>query len=109
MWSIEPGVYLIPTAGGEPRRLTDKGRNPHFGASGERVYYTEDAQPAKESEPAHELVSVDLHGKDRQVHAQVALCDANGSLARRTLAGVPRELPRVRSARCRRADSSSSR
>jgi imidazolonepropionase-like amidohydrolase/Tol biopolymer transport system component len=70
LWSIDPGVYLIPTAGGEPRRLTDKGRNPHFGASGERVYYTEDAQPAKESEPAHELVSVDLHGKDRQVHAK---------------------------------------
>ncbi|MGH8177820.1 MAG: amidohydrolase family protein [Steroidobacter sp.] len=63
-------MYLIPTAGGDSRRLTDKGRTPHFGASGERVYYTEDAQPAKESEPAHELVSIDLNGKDRQVHAR---------------------------------------
>lgn len=70
LWSIDPGIYLIPTAGGEARRLTDKGRTPHFGQSGERVYYTEDAQPAKENEPAHELVSVDLNGKDRQLHAR---------------------------------------
>jgi imidazolonepropionase-like amidohydrolase/Tol biopolymer transport system component len=70
LWSMDPGVYLIPTAGGEAKRLTDKGRNPHFGAASDRVYLTEDAQPAKESEPAHELVSVDLNGKDRRVHAK---------------------------------------
>ena len=69
-WSVDPGIYLIPAAGGEARRLTERGRNPHFGASGARVYYTEDAQPAKEKEPAHEFVSVDLNGKDRRVHAK---------------------------------------
>jgi imidazolonepropionase-like amidohydrolase/Tol biopolymer transport system component len=70
LWSLDPGVYLTPAAGGEPKRLTDKGRNPHFGAAGDRVYLIEDAQPAKESEPAHELVSVDLNGKERRVHAR---------------------------------------
>ena len=70
LWSVEPGIYRIPAAGGEPRRLTDEGRDPHFGASGERIYYTADASPATEKEPAHELVSVDLNGKDRQVHAK---------------------------------------
>ena len=69
-WSIDPGVYLVPTAGGDARRLTDTGRRPHFGASGERVYYTEDAPLPTEKDPAHELVSVDLNGKDRQVHAK---------------------------------------
>ena len=70
LWSVDPGIYLIPTAGGEARRITERGRNPHFGATGARVYYTEDAQPAREKEPAHEFVSVDLNGKDRRVHAK---------------------------------------
>ena len=70
LWSTEPGLYTIPTAGGDLKRLTDKGRYAHFGAARDRVYYTEDASPAKENEPAHELVSVDLDGKDRRVHAR---------------------------------------
>jgi imidazolonepropionase-like amidohydrolase len=68
-WSIDPGVYLVPTAGGEARRLTESGRRPHFGVSGERVYYTADAPLPNEQDPAHELVSVDRNGKDRRVHA----------------------------------------
>ena len=70
LWSAQPGIYSIPAAGGEMRRLTDKGRDPHFAASGKRIYYTEDAASAKETEPAHELVSVDANGKDRRVHAR---------------------------------------
>lgn len=69
-WGLDPGLYLIPTAGALALRLTDDGRAPHFGASGERVFYVEDAEPARESEPAHQLVSVDLNGKDRRVHAR---------------------------------------
>lgn len=70
LWSSAPGIYRLTLGSGAMMRLTDKGRDPHFAASGERVYYTEDAQPAKESEPAHELVSVDINGKDRRVHAR---------------------------------------
>lgn len=69
-WSAEPGLYRVPTAGGELQKLTDTGRNAHFIDSSDRIYYTEDAEPAKEGEPAHELVSVDARGQDRRVHAR---------------------------------------
>ena len=76
LWSARSGIYQIRRRGGEARRLTDKGRNPHFGASGDRIYYTEDAHRRRKAEPAHELVSVDLNGKDRRVHATRELRDA---------------------------------
>jgi imidazolonepropionase-like amidohydrolase/Tol biopolymer transport system component len=69
LWSTEPGIYRVAAAGGALQKLTDKGRDPHF-ASSDRIYYTEDAAPAKENEPAHDLVSVDANGKDRRVHAR---------------------------------------
>ncbi|HEY0681452.1 MAG TPA: amidohydrolase family protein [Steroidobacter sp.] len=69
-WSIEPGLYRVPTAGGELHKLTDTGRNPHFVDGSDRIYYTEDADPAKEAEPAHQFVSVDAEGQDRRVHAR---------------------------------------
>lgn len=68
MWSIDPGVHVIATTGGDMRRVIDEGRYPHFGMSGDRIYYTHDLPPL-EGKPAHELVSVDLNGKDRRVHA----------------------------------------
>src|SRR4029079_10243241 len=34
------------------------------------IYFTLDKDPPKESEPAHELVSVDANGQDRRVHAR---------------------------------------
>jgi imidazolonepropionase-like amidohydrolase/Tol biopolymer transport system component len=70
LWSTDPGIYKVAASGGDDVRVTDKGRNPHYGAKGDRIYYNEDAQPAKEGQPAHELVSVDLNGKDRRVHAR---------------------------------------
>lgn len=70
LWSTEPGLYRVAVAGGEPQKLTDKGRNAHFVDASDRIYYVQDADPAKEAEPAHELVSVDAQGKDRRVHAR---------------------------------------
>lgn len=70
LWSSDPGLYRVASSGGPMQRLVDKGRNAHFAASGSRIYYTEDAQPEKETEPAHELVSIDTNGKDRRVHAR---------------------------------------
>jgi imidazolonepropionase-like amidohydrolase/Tol biopolymer transport system component len=69
-WSAEPGLYRVPSAGGELQKLTDQGRNPHFIDASDRIYYNEDADAAKETEPAHELVSVDSQGQDRRVHAR---------------------------------------
>jgi len=70
LWSDLPGLYRIATAGGEMQRLIDVGSNPHFVAGSDRIYFTEDLRGAKESEPAHELASVDAAGKDRRVHAR---------------------------------------
>lgn len=69
-WSVEPGLYRVPTSGGELQQITDKGRNPHFVDASDRIYYNEDADQAKETEPAHELVSVNAQGEDRRVHAR---------------------------------------
>src|SRR5688572_1880998 len=70
LWSDQPGLYRIATAGGVARKLTDTGSNAHFVAGSDRIYYTDDLSGAKESDPAHELVSVDPNGKDRRVHAR---------------------------------------
>jgi imidazolonepropionase-like amidohydrolase/Tol biopolymer transport system component len=69
LWSNDPGIYRLPVDGGAAVRLTDEGRDPHFVGNDGRIYFTAD-KPPKESEPAHELVSVDANGQDRRVHAR---------------------------------------
>jgi imidazolonepropionase-like amidohydrolase/Tol biopolymer transport system component len=39
-WSGEPGVYVAPVQGGEPRHLMASGSSFHFGAAGDRMYFT---------------------------------------------------------------------
>ena len=70
LWSADPGIYRLAVDGGAAVRLTDEGRDPHFVGNDGRIYFTSDKSPAKESEPAHELVSVDANGQDRHVHAR---------------------------------------
>ncbi|MCA1749039.1 MAG: amidohydrolase family protein [Sphingomonadales bacterium] len=62
-YSGESGVYLVSAAGGQGERLTDDGSSPHFGASNDRVYMT------VSEEEKQKLVSVNLTGDDRRVHA----------------------------------------
>jgi imidazolonepropionase-like amidohydrolase/Tol biopolymer transport system component len=62
-WSAETGIFRVPAAGGAATRITRNGDNPHFGAAGDRVFIevTEEQQ--------RRLVSVDLSGEARRVHA----------------------------------------
>jgi imidazolonepropionase-like amidohydrolase/Tol biopolymer transport system component len=69
LWSADPGIYRIAVDSGAATRLTDEGRDPHFVGNDGRIYFTSDKAP-KETEPAHELVSVDANGQDRHVHAR---------------------------------------
>jgi imidazolonepropionase-like amidohydrolase/Tol biopolymer transport system component len=69
LWSADPGIYRLAVEGGAAVRLTDEGRDPHFVGNDGRIYFTADKAP-KESEPAHELVSMDANGQDRHVHAR---------------------------------------
>ncbi|MFM8377406.1 MAG: amidohydrolase family protein, partial [Phenylobacterium sp.] len=62
--SAEPGVYRVAASGGAMTRITDRGGNPQFGAASDRVFVIEG--DAKESR----LVSLDLNGEARRVHAR---------------------------------------
>ncbi|NBW75087.1 MAG: amidohydrolase [Sphingomonadaceae bacterium] len=62
--SAEPGVYRVAATGGELTRITENGGNPQFGAANDRVFVMEG--DAKESR----LVSLDLNGEARRVHAK---------------------------------------
>ncbi len=70
LWSADPGIYRLPIDGGAAVRLTDEGRDPHYVGNDGRIYFSSDKSPAKETEPAHELISVDANGEDRRVHAR---------------------------------------
>ena len=62
--SAAPGVYRVSSSGGAITRITETGGNPQFGASNDRVFVMEG--DAKESR----LVSLDLNGEARRVHAK---------------------------------------
>lgn len=64
LWSLDPGIYTVPAAGGEPERLVADGAAPRFGPAGERVYFQ-----ASDDDGAA-LKSVDLHGEDERTHAK---------------------------------------
>lgn len=66
-WSENPGIYVVPTAGGEARRVTRDGTDPHFSAADDRIFLT------VSEDDAQKLVSVDLNGEARRVHASGAL------------------------------------
>ncbi|MFN9032542.1 MAG: amidohydrolase family protein [Alphaproteobacteria bacterium] len=62
--SAEPGVYRVAASGGGMTRITEVGANPQFGLANDRVFVMEG--DAKESR----LVSLDLDGEARRVHAR---------------------------------------
>jgi len=66
-WSEAPGIYIIATNGGDPRRVSRDGGAPHFGASDDRIFMTVSDGDARQ------LVSIDLNGEARRVHASGAL------------------------------------
>jgi Tol biopolymer transport system component/imidazolonepropionase-like amidohydrolase len=66
-WSREPGLYVIPTDGGEPKRFSDSGFAPQFGAGDERVFFLEGVDDTELA-----LKSVDLDGHEERTHLQGA-------------------------------------
>ena len=62
LWSRDPGVYRIPTAGGEPVFMTDDGTTPQFGAANDRVFLSH------RDGDKQTLISVDLDGDDERTH-----------------------------------------
>jgi len=64
-WSLEPGIYVVPAEGGEPKRVSKSGFNPQFSASGERVLFSDTVE-----ETQLVLKSVSLEGHDVRTHLQ---------------------------------------
>ncbi len=69
-WSSDPGIHLVPASGGASRRIVASGSNPQFGADADRVFM-EVSEDQK-----RKLVSTDLNGRDKRVHAQGTLIDS---------------------------------
>jgi len=64
-YAIDTGVFIVDADGGEARRVTDSGTNPHFGADGDRLYVTRIGEGSQ-----RELVSIDRNGEAPHVHAR---------------------------------------
>ncbi|NUP95032.1 MAG: PD40 domain-containing protein [Planctomycetaceae bacterium] len=64
---FEPGIYIVPAAGGEPRRIAKSGTNPSFGADPERVFLRVGRGSSDADRLA--LISLDLNGGDERTHA----------------------------------------
>jgi len=62
-WSMDTGVLLVPSSGGEAREITSDGSNPHFGSRNDRLFVT------RRGEDGRSLVSVDLYGEKERTHA----------------------------------------
>ena len=62
-WGENPGVYRVAASGGAPERVADNGAKPQFGADSDRIFMVAAADGKSQ------LVSTDLHGQDKRVHA----------------------------------------
>lgn len=63
-WGRDEGIYMVPASGGTPELIERGASNPQFGDSGERLFMTVESEDDK-----LQLVSTDLSGEARRVHA----------------------------------------
>lgn len=62
-WSMDTGVFMVAANGGDARKITSDGSNPHFGSRSDRLYVT------RRGETGRSLVSIDLEGDKERTHA----------------------------------------
>jgi imidazolonepropionase-like amidohydrolase/Tol biopolymer transport system component len=65
-FSVRPGIYLLPSAGGELKLVCSDGEYPSFSSDGKRVYYQSGGTFF--GNLTKELKSVNLEGKDERTH-----------------------------------------
>ncbi len=66
LWSREPGLYSIPTRGGEPTKLRASGSNPQFANESDRVFFV-DRNSGKDADNLG-LYSIGMDGKEVRQH-----------------------------------------
>lgn len=64
LYADESAIYVIPTSGGAPTRVTKKGALPMFGATNDRIFFI-----TFEDEGKRALRSIDVDGSDERQHA----------------------------------------
>jgi imidazolonepropionase-like amidohydrolase/Tol biopolymer transport system component len=62
-WGRNPGIYVVPAAGGAPILVSDKGVAPQWGARNDRVFFT-----TFEEENKRALRSVEIDGGEERQH-----------------------------------------
>jgi len=62
-WGREPGLYVVPTRGGTPKRVSKSGNSPQFGATSDRLFFTASGEENKRL-----LKSVNLTGGEEVTH-----------------------------------------
>ena len=68
-YRARPGLYTVPTSGGEPRRVADTGHEPRFSMDGSRIYFS------RVDSGDTTLYSINLEGYDERAHAKAVGAD----------------------------------
>ena len=63
LWGRDPGLYVVATKGGTPRKVTKDGTLPQFGAGNDRIFFMADGEESK-----HLLKSIGINGDHEQTH-----------------------------------------
>jgi imidazolonepropionase-like amidohydrolase/Tol biopolymer transport system component len=64
-WSLEPGIYRVPVAGGTPVLVTRDGANPHFGNGDDRLFLFDGGDDGLHVK----MLSVGLDGREPRTEA----------------------------------------
>ena len=65
LWSNEPGLYLLPIENGKPKLISKNGAQPHFGKTGDRIFFLTFGSEGKQI-----LQSTDLSGNEERQHME---------------------------------------
>ena len=64
-WSAEPGIYVVPAAGGKPQLVTDNGSSPRFGKANDRIFFLRTEGGDDQISPEKRIfLSIELDGSD---------------------------------------------
>ncbi|HVF37213.1 MAG TPA: amidohydrolase family protein [Sphingomicrobium sp.] len=63
LYARDPGLYVVPVRGGTPKRVAKKGRQPMFGATNDRIFFTDTGEEEKRL-----LKSVSIQGTEEVTH-----------------------------------------
>ena len=66
LWSRDLGIYAVSAEGGEMKKVTERGSNPQFGASNDRIFLQRNQSESNADN--RKLFSIGLDGKEEQEH-----------------------------------------